>query len=416
MEKEQHNLDIILKKIKEGLSKALYLSSSNGTKPHTEEIKYINKQVQDLIASQNLTGILLPRSLKPRLLFDFPDTQHFFNLNIIQYKGLNNIRIDKLNKINIFAGENNSGKTSVLEAIRLLMAQNDANDFLALQQLRGKFPEGKLSPSWLIDNIPHQSSIEGEFGVEKSIAKVDIATYREHDGNLNSANYLESAYFEGSFKGMEYNSNLHLFEKKEDNYTISTTKGLHNLCAFAYYSPFGGYRNTQLYNAHATSIEKRHLTKVINFLKDNIDDKIVNILLVEKNGLKRFLVEHVDFDEAIDLVHFGDGLQNIFRTALLFATAENGVMLIDEMGTAIHYSLLTQYTKFIQQLAETFNTQVFITSHSDECIDAFVDNDYKNDDISMYNLEVDGGKVLCKYMSGNRFRELNELVGIDLRK
>ncbi len=415
MEKEQHTLDFILKKIEEGLDKALYLSSSNGTKSYTEQIKNINKQVQDLVAKQNLSKILLPKSLKPRLLFDFPDTKHFLNLNIIQYKGLKNIRIEKLNKINIFAGENNSGKTSVLEAIRLLMAQNDANDFLALQQVRGKFPEGKLSPSWLIDNIPYMSSIEGEFGTENSVVKIDIATYVEDEGDLNRANYLESTHFGGYFKGAEYNSNMHLFEKKRDNYTISTANGLHHLCAFAYYSPFGGYRNTQLYNAHATSIEKRHLPKVINFLKDNIDDKIINILLVEKNGLKRFLVEHEGFDEAIDLVHFGDGLQNIFRTALLFAAAENGVMLIDEMETAIHHSLLIQYSKFIQQLAEQFNTQVFITSHSDECIEAFVYNDYKNEEISMYNLEVDEGKVECKYITGNRYKKLNELMGLDLR-
>lgn len=415
MEKEQHTLNTILERIEKDLEKALYLSASNGAKPHTEQIKHINKRLEDLIAHQNLTGIILPKSLKPRLLFDFPDTQHFFNLNIIQYKGLKDIRIEKLNKINIFAGENNSGKTSVLEAIRLLMAQNDANDFLSLQQLRGKFSEGNLNPSWLIDNMPYMSSVEGEFGAKNNIVKIDIATYVEHEGDLNRATYLESAYFSGSFKGAEHNSNMHLFEKKGQNYTISTTNGLHHLCTFAYYSPFGTYRNTQLYNAHATSIEKRHLSKVINFLNENIDDKIINILLVEKNGLKRFLVEHKDFDKAIDLVHFGDGLQNIFRTALLFATAENGVMLIDEMGTAIHYSLLTQYTKFIQELAEAFNTQVFITSHSDECIDAFVDNNYKNDDISMYNLEAEEGQVVCRWIHGEEYKKLSELAGLDLR-
>jgi AAA15 family ATPase/GTPase len=43
------------------------------------------------------------------------------------------------------------------------------------------------------------------------------------------------------------------------------------------------------------------------------------------------------------------------------------------------------FTEFIQKLANKLNVQVFLTTHSKECIEAFVNNGYKNEDIS-YNL------------------------------
>ena len=46
--------------------------------------------------------------------------------------------------------------------------------------------------------------------------------------------------------------------------------------------------------------------------------------------------------------------------SFIFAACRNGVLFIDEFETAIHYSLLLEFTKFTQQLAERFNVQVFL--------------------------------------------------------
>lgn len=48
------------------------------------------------------------------------------------------------------------------------------------------------------------------------------------------------------------------------------------------------------------------------------------------------------------------------------------VLCIDEFETAIHYSLLVDFTKFIQELADIFNVQFFNLHYLKECIDAFV--------------------------------------------
>jgi hypothetical protein len=50
---------------------------------------------------------------------------HFSELLVSNYKRLQNLRISKLSRINLFTGINNSGKTTLLEAIYLLCRQND---------------------------------------------------------------------------------------------------------------------------------------------------------------------------------------------------------------------------------------------------------------------------------------------------
>ena len=40
-------------------------------------------------------------------------------LIIEQFRGINDLKIDKLNRINLIVGDNNCGKTSVLEVIQL---------------------------------------------------------------------------------------------------------------------------------------------------------------------------------------------------------------------------------------------------------------------------------------------------------
>ena len=80
-----------------------------------------------------------------------------------------------------------------------------------------------------------------------------------------------------------------------------------------------------------------------------------------------------------DLTQFGEGVQRIFHIGLLFAYARGGIVLIDEFENAIHYTLLRPFTRLVQELAIKFDVQVFLTSHSKECIDAFVQNDFQLD-------------------------------------
>ena len=60
----------------------------------------------------------------------------FREIEIKSYRGLRNIKLTDLERINVLIGENNSGKTSVLEAIQLFGNRN----FPAKMLLKMQFP------------------------------------------------------------------------------------------------------------------------------------------------------------------------------------------------------------------------------------------------------------------------------------
>ncbi|WP_449405472.1 AAA family ATPase [Klebsiella pneumoniae] len=154
---------------------------------------------------------------------------------------------------------------------------------------------------------------------------------------------------------------------------------------------------------------------VIEFM-NKIEPTIKDVRFTEDMELKRFIVESAyDFNRSFDLTSYGEGIQRIFYIALSFAACRNGVLFIDEFETAIHYSLLLEFTKFTQQLAERFNVQVFLTSHSGECITAFLNNDYNNDCITGFQLSKVDDKVVVKRADGERFGYLIKNIDLDIR-
>jgi len=126
-------------------------------------------------------------------------------------------------------------------------------------------------------------------------------------------------------------------------------------------------------------------------------------------------VSHKVSTNSPELTSYGEGLQRIFEIALAFLSCKNGVLLLDELETAIHYSLLVDFTKFIQELAVNFNVQVFITSHSKECIDAFVDNEFNNGEISAFFLKNENNNIKAISVTGEKLKHYIDSINFDLR-
>ena len=64
-------------------------------------------------------------------------------------------------------------------------------------------------------------------------------------------------------------------------------------------------------------------------------------------------------------------MNRMFGIALALVNAKDGMLLIDEVDTGLHYSVLPDLWKLIFEVAHRLNVQVFATSHSWDCIQAF---------------------------------------------
>jgi predicted ATP-dependent endonuclease of OLD family len=64
------------------------------------------------------------------------------NLNSIfinAFRGISDLNIDELSQINLIVGDNNCGKTSILEAIQLLRAPGDINNAFRVSRIRDTY-------------------------------------------------------------------------------------------------------------------------------------------------------------------------------------------------------------------------------------------------------------------------------------
>lgn len=331
--------------------------------------------------------------------------KHFKAIYISQYRKLFKINIKHLSRINIFAGGNNLGKTSVLESFYLLSQLNSLNALFELERFRGKF-YNEFQSQWLDKSIVNEIEITGEF----NDTQVEISIHKEDStDNIDKTNYMSTIKNEARVDGIELESSVHLYSNREPDLRYAK---IEVLCQSSFTSPYR-YNIDLLSKAHSYAVKEKYYDEIIDFIRENMDSSIEKITLIENS---RFMVTSSKLDTAIDITKYGEGLQRVFEIALLMGYNKNGILCIDEVDCAIHHSLLVSFSRFLQQLADEFNVQVFLSTHSKECIDAFVEAKYNdNKSITAYSLTEDDGQIVCKYVDGERLGSLIQSINFDIR-
>jgi hypothetical protein len=268
---------------------------------------------------------------------------------------------------------------------------------------------GDADPQWLVQQLPRSAQIAGAFDqIAAHAAAVEITFERDAEVE-EQAFYLGTLTLEATY-GAKVQRSLTPFYEKRDRRT--QVEGAHVLCRSFLSSPFSLSDPDLLAACNKRSVETRSKERILAFLRDHVDGGLVSIEMVDKS--QRFLVNHRDLDQGLDLTQFGDGMQRVFLMCLLFSWVEHGVLLLDEFENAIHAALLPDLAAFVIDLARQFDVQVFLASHSKEAIDAFVRSGAA-DDLAGYSLTRRGRKVTAHHYEGGRLSRLLEVAGFDLR-
>jgi predicted ATPase len=112
-------------------------------------------------------------------------------------------------------------------------------------------------------------------------------------------------------------------------------------------------------------------------------------------GKTPMLYGDIGLPRMLSLAQMGDGLGGFLSLLLAISNAPGGVVLIDEIDSGLHYSILTNVWKTIADVARRYNTQVIATTHNWECIkaahEAFITSDIY--DFSYHRLEKINGSI-----------------------
>lgn len=365
------------------------------------EIKHLEGKLRSLLA------VGQTQSVAASGITNYIDTRigpKYSQIVIDNFRHFRDVRIENLRRINLIAGINNSGKTTMLEAVKLLCSMTDTREFLNVVRRRAKADNDQVDMNWFLQQFPN-ISVSGEYNDVAVALKLE----RDQQEVDDMTHYLTTACFDASYDQIGWGSQVHFFER----YPQRTEGVSQSICPSVFSSPFNGLEPDLLRECHGKSLREGSKELVIDFIRENIDQDVRNI---EQDDRGHFTVLHGAIEPNPDLTMFGEGLQRIFKIGLLFAGAKDGVLIIDEFENAIHASLLHKVASLMYRLAVRFNVQVFISSHSKECIDAFaVSTEIPASDISAYSLVKNDSGLKCHHFSGDRLHALIENINFDLR-
>ena len=99
----------------------------------------------------------------------------------------------------------------------------------------------------------------------------------------------------------------------------------------------------------------------------------------------------------------GEGTAKLLSMILSIASTKDGIVLIDELENGIHYSIYEDLWRLLIKLAQKYNCQLFITTHSYEIIKYLkFDREIKNNNIvKYYRLSKEEDQIVSKHYDQN---------------
>lgn len=327
------------------------------------------------------------------------ENNHLTYFKVENFKKFDSLEVNDIGQFNLIVGDNNVGKTCLLEA---LLVDEDPqqlldNFWLALKK-RGLIFQieeitkkvGNVSTTETIypkenyfkNNIIKEKQKESSFYIKDRNQENEI-----HISNINPISlaiyYLnkeKNDFFTNKY-GFEINikENINQFI---DIYNKKINKNNDPLWIYNYNEnilnfPLISFNDTpfeeesrSIYENLKTKREKHILIEVLKV----INPKIVDIELRENfDDLKSvFLISYDDKDEFVPLNFLGDGFKRIFYIILKALSVKGKRILIDEIEIGIHYSKMKNFWVNIINVCKELDIQLFATTHSQECIEDYV--------------------------------------------
>ena len=349
------------------------------------------------------------------------------SLSIKNFRGINNLELNNLSNINILVGDNNCGKTSVLEAISLFQNPLEINNILTSCCKRGReiisifdlflemFPRENINKN--IEIISSINSVLYNLNINgKLIERINPNLYRCIENNeYFDENCFESRIFKGRIK---VKKNTEVINEKEINLSEekiqSTLADLSNqIINMVYVSPYD-YLYNRLIDDTINVIksgEKEEVIKLLKILDNNIEDFNV---LKSKNKPSSIYIKHSKYG-FMSLSSFGDGVKKILTLASAVVSAKNGILLIDEIETAIYKNILNNVFGWLLNACKIYKVQLIATTHSLEVIDAFIQTSKNIDKLTCFRLEHYNENIYSNRLAGQKLKDVRCILGQDVR-
>lgn len=364
--------------------------------------------------------------------------QHIKEFLIHEYKGIRNLDLKQLNGINILTGDNNSGKTSVLELLSTLDHPQNTRSWvrgtrIVNSKIRSRryfnafynmFPideEQKTISYTVVDAEERMNTVTLEAELEETqIAEREMhrlnglmrtGAQKQEDDLLDTVCMYLTTYINEK----EVNK-----DRIYDFQTIlPSLRAPYRTSGFfdtIYISPVD-HADGELYLNDILSDSEfyEEMLSILRIFDKNIIS--INALNYEDSPFStQYMVLTKNHPKALPITAYGDGMKKAILLLSAVVQARDGILLLDEFETAIHTSAMDSIFSWVLKSAMKLNVQVFLTSHSKEAIDKVLEcSEALQPYINLYTLYNVEGKNYVRSMSCRDAIEAKDNLGLELR-
>lgn len=317
---------------------------------------------------------------------------HFKSFKIKNFKCFDELNLTNIGKFNFIVGDNNVGKTSLLEAL-LFTNDNNFNTLAArwsfvIQTIKGlknitdtplAYYVNRNKKGW-DKNSQMTFEIELKEKVTKGIEyyddifqikNIELLTFDKliyeinFGDNFNNRVSLTIPKFITLKNKTPFNSRKVIKEKTSIPNGKDFRGVLYSL-PYVYFHLGYGSDLIQKYAKIQFIDEKREF--IIEALKTLSED----IFYLEPAAIlqtENAIILRSKGQATMPLASFGDGTIKLFRILMEILEFSEQRLMIDEIDTGVHHSRLGQFLETTLKTAHTHNTQLFATTHSLECLE-----------------------------------------------
>ncbi|MFA0758719.1 MAG: hypothetical protein NOOUEUKL_001385 [Candidatus Fervidibacter sp.] len=348
------------------------------------------------------------------------------SFTIYHFRCFRELKLEGLARFNLFIGRNNVGKTALLEALFIHAGAYNPELTLRVSAFRGievisfRWSGWEEAP-WegIFRNFDTRSELvlEGRYedGKRRTVRIRQVSepselseivhsvTRRQNGGQpLPQDTHMASAGQPSRQLTVtsEFAKVLELAceenGKISKHYLIVTPQGMHMTLAPP--PTFPAIFQSARISANLIERAERFGRLQIEGKKDlllkslqSIEPRLEDVAEVSVSGQPLLYGSLEDMKRMLPLQLMGEGMIRLTDLILNIANAPNGIVLVDEIETGFHYSVLPKVWQAIAQVAREMNTQIFATTHSRECLiaahQAFSESDLY--DFRLFRLEFD---------------------------
>ena len=308
-----------------------------------------------------------------------PHVQHanmLRSVRICNFRVFGDLAIESLSRVNLITGRNNSGKTSLLEALFLLSGAGSPHLAVNPNVVRGMdsvsgpretiretFWKPMFSVLDMNRNIEIKGvhSLHGELILRISPDRPDVIELPfDGSGEISAKNMSSQPGLLLSFKvgaGPEFNGRIRVtgqgVQIDQPNVTV----------------PFDAViLSTRIANVQedATRLGRLRKRKQGDLVLDALQIIEPRLQSIEDNSASGIpmIWGDIGLPELVPLAAMGEGMTRIARLVLAISTSSGGLVLVDEVETGLHHSVLPSVWQAVDEAARQFGTQIIATTHS----------------------------------------------------